>query len=333
MKGLYILGEAAYERIYPSTIREQIEQSVHIYAPLQTKDSIKEDLSLLKEADVIFSGWGGPRMDSAFLEAAPNLKAVFYGAGSVKPIVTDAFWEKNIRLTSSYAANAMPVAEFALSQILFTLKCGYHFIEQYKATKDKSTARQIYYEVPGAYGSTVGIISFGMIGRRVCELLQSFDVKVIAYDPFVSQEEANHLNVELCSLEDVFRSADVISLHTPWLKETEGMITGAHFASMKPRAAFINTSRGAVIRENEMIEVLQNRSDLQVVLDVTYPEPPVPESPLFALPNVVLTPHIAGSLASECHRMGSYVVEELHRFITGEPAKWEITEERFKTMA
>lgn len=335
LKGLYILNNAAYQKIYPHSVRIAIEKVVHIYEhPIDAK-SIRENLSLLHDADVIFSGWGGPLMDEEFLEAAPNLKAVFYGAGSIKNLVTDAFWERNILITSSYAANAIPVAEYTLSQILFALKKGWYFAQTIKnEQRFPADTAKILEEVQGAYNSTIGIISLGMIARRVCELLRHFDLKVIAYDPFISQKDASTLNVELFPLDELFRQADVVSLHTPWLKETEGMIMGSHFASMKKNATFINTARGAVVNENEMIEVLHQRSDLQAVLDVTYPEPPHPGSLLYTLPNVVLTPHIAGAVTnSECRRMGMYVVEELRRFINGQPALWGITKEKATTMA
>lgn len=330
LKGLYILGKDSFKKIYGPKEREDIAKLVDIYAPPQTPESVKENPSILNDAEVIFSGWGAPRMDEEFLASAPNLKVVFYGAGSIKQMVTDAFWDRGIIVTSAYAANGIPVAEYTLSQILFSLKRGWQFVLSIKKEGKYPEVRE---EVPGAYGSTVGIISLGMIGRYVCELLKHFDLKVIAYDPYVKEEEAAKLGVQLCSLEEVFKESDVVSLHTPWLKETEGMITGAHFESMKPRATFINTARGAVVRENEMIEVLKKRPDIFAILDVTYPEPPRPGSPLYTLPNVILTPHIAGSMDRECNRMGRYMVEELKRYINGEPLRWQITRERAAVLA
>jgi phosphoglycerate dehydrogenase-like enzyme len=132
-------------------------------------------------------------------------------------------------------------------------------------------------------------------------------------------------------LEDIFRRADVVSLHTPWLPETEGMITGQHFTLMKPNAAFINTARGAVVRESEMIAVLEQRPDLLAVLDVTYPEPPVPGSPLYTLPNVVLTPHIAGALGPETRRLGEMMLDELQRYLRGEPLRWQVSPKQART--
>lgn len=328
-KGLFLLNPDAYNQIYAPTQRAAIAQVVDLYAPPQTAQSITADPTLLHEAEMIFSGWGMPRMDEAFLAHTPNLKAVFYGAGSIKACTTDAFWARNIPITSSYAANAVPVAEFTLAQILLCLKQTW----QYAFALKREQAYGANFPLAGAYGSTVGIISLGMIGRLVCRHLQHFDVQVIAYDPFVNTAAAATLGVELCPLAEIFQRADVVSLHTPWLPETVGLITGAHLASMKTGATFINTARGAVVREQEMITVLQQRPDLLALLDVTYPEPPVAGSPLYTLPNVVLTPHIAGSLGNECQRMGQLVVDELQRFLAGEPLQWAIAREQAAVMA
>jgi phosphoglycerate dehydrogenase-like enzyme len=278
---------------------------------------------------VILSGWGAPEMDGAFLEAAPELRLVLYGAGSIRRLATPALWERGIRITSAYAANAVPVSEYALAAILFSLKRGWHFA--FSARRDRALPEQS--QVPGAYGSTVGLVSLGMVGRLVRERLRTFDLRVVAHDPYVKSEEARLLDVDLVSLEDLFASSEVVSLHAPLLPETEGMILGSHLASMKRNATLINTSRGAIVRETEMVEVLKERPDLWAVLDVTHPEPPEPGSRLYDLPNVVLTPHVAGSLGSECRRMGRLVVDELRRYVAGEPLQHEITRERAALMA
>lgn len=329
LKGIYLLDADSYHKIYGEPERAAIARRVEIIAPPQTVDSITQDPTVLAEIDVIFSGWGMARLDKAFLTAAPKLKVVFYGAGSIRGIATDAAWDRGILITSAYAANAVPVAEYTLAQVLFSLKRGWQYVFAIK--REKRYPQRI--AVPGAYGSTVGLISLGMIGRLVIEKLKPFDLHVIAYDPYVSDADATALGVELCSLEEVFRRGDIVSLHTPWLKETEGLITGAHLAAMKEGATFINTARGAVVREDEMIAVLQQRPDLYAILDVTHPEPPEPGSPLYTLPNVVLTPHIAGSMDSECRRMGRYMVEELERYLAGAPLRWAISREQAQVMA
>ena len=328
-KGIFLLSPSSYDLIYGPAERQEISRLVEIYAPPQTTETIAGQPDVLAEADVIFSGWGMVVMDRKFLQSAPRLKAVFYGAGSIKAIVTNDFWQRGVLISSAYAANAIPVTEFTLSQILFSLKRGWYYFQAVRQAGHYPDKQH----VPGCYGSTVGLISLGMIGRRVAQLLMNFEVNVLAYDPFCQPDEAAKLNVELCPLDEVFRRSDVVSLHTPWLKETEGLITGDHIASMQPGATFINTARGAVVRESEMIQVLQQRPDLFAVLDVTYPEPPEPGSPLYSLPNVILTPHIAGSMDRECLRMGRLMVDELKRYLRGDPLQWSITREKAALLA
>jgi phosphoglycerate dehydrogenase-like enzyme len=328
-KALYLLDGEAFEKIYGDEGRAAVAELADVYAPPQTADSVAKDPGVLAEVEVILSGWGAPAMDAAFLEAAPDLRVVLYGAGSIRRVATPALWERGVRITSAYAANAVPVSEYTLAAILFSLKRGWHFA--FSARREKALPGQG--QVPGAYGSTVGLVSLGMVGRLVRERLRPFALNVVAYDPYVTSEEARVLGVDLISLEDLFASSEVVSLHAPWLPETEGMILGSHLASMKRNATLINTSRGAVVREAEMVEVLEERPDLWAVLDVTHPEPPEPDSRLYDLPNVVLTPHIAGSLGGECRRMGCLVVDELRRYVAGEPLEYEITRERAALLA
>jgi phosphoglycerate dehydrogenase-like enzyme len=169
------------------------------------------------------------------------------------------------------------------------------------------------------------LVSLGWCARALLKLLKPFDLNVLAYDPYVSRGEAESLGVNLATLAEVFHKSDVVSLHTPLLTETEGLVTGAHLESMKRGATFINTARGEIVRQDELIDVATRRPDLQFVLDVTCPEPPEPTSPLYDLPNVVLTPHIAGSAGNECARMGRFVAEELQRFIAGRPLEGAVS--------
>ena len=328
-KALYLLDSSAYDLIYGPEERTDIARMVDIYAPPQTAQSIATNPGVLAEVEILLSGWGMPPLDTAFLRAAPNLKLVLYGAGSIRYFVTEESWARGVQVVSAYAANAIPVVEYTLSTILLSLKRFWFFTQEVRRLKNFPPRAP----VAGCYGSTVGLISLGMIGQMVAERLRSYEMKVIAYDPFVSPEAAAALGVELVELDEIFRRADVVSLHTPWLKETEGMITGAHLNSMRPDATFINSARGAVVREEEMIETLKQRPDLYAVLDVTYPEPPAPDSPLYTLPNVVLSPHTAGAMSSECRRMGRLVVDELRRYLQGQPLQWSISKERAVLLA
>jgi phosphoglycerate dehydrogenase-like enzyme len=287
-KALYLLDSEAFQNIYGEEERAAVAEFADVYAPPQTAESVAKNPDVLGEVEVILSGWGAPAMDAAFLQAASNLRVVLYGAGSIRRVATPALWDRGVRITSAYAANAVPVSEYALAAILFSLKRGWHFA--FSARRERALPGQS--QVPGAYGSTVGLVSLGMIGRLLRERLWPFDLRVVAYDPYVTPEEARVLGVDLMPLEDLFASSEVVSLHVPLLPETEGMILGSHLASMTRNATLINTSRGAVVREAEMVEVLEKRPDLWAVLDVTHPEPPEPDSRLYDLPNVVAhAPH------------------------------------------
>ncbi|MFZ6029991.1 MAG: hydroxyacid dehydrogenase [Chloroflexota bacterium] len=324
MKALYVLAPGAFETLYPLPERDEIASLVDFYAPLQSADMLAENPGVLYDAEAVFSGWGCPPFDQRLLDAAPHLKIVFYGAGSVKSIVSDAFWQRGIQVTTAYAANAVPVVEYTLAHILFGLRSGWQHVMLYRQERT-------FVRVPaaGGYGSTVGIVSLGMIGSQLVERLRTFDVDILAYDPYTNPPPG----VRRCSLEEIFERSDVVSIHTPWLPETDGLITGEHLASMKPCSTFINTARGAVVREKEMIDVLHKRRDLVAVLDVTHPEPPDPVSPLFSLPNVILTPHIAGAMGSEGRRLCQIMVSELKRYLAGKPLQYGLSRERVKTMA
>ena len=324
-KALFILDSEFFPVIYAREERGELERLAHFYAPPQTRESIAENRALLADAEIIFSGWGAPVLDEEFLDAAPKLRAIFYGSGSTNHITTDAFWQRNIIITSAYAANAKPVAEYALGAILLSLKNFWRFQANAKIGLGwGSPARHL----TGGYRSTVALIGCGMVARRLIELLKPLDIRCLVYDPFLSQEEANELGVELCALDQAFAKGDVISLHAPDKPETCGMITGDHFLMMKPGATFINTARGRTVRGAEMIVALERRSDITAILDVCDPEePPAAGSPLFRMDNIILTPHIAGSVGPECQRLGRYMVDEFRRYLKGEPLRWKITRE------
>ncbi len=326
---LYILGSGNDAKCYSEEDRHTLSDLLTIESPALTPNQVKESPEVLNDVEIILSAWGGPKMDADFLTHTPRLKAVFYAAGSIRNIVTDAFWDRDITICSAWAANGVPVAEYTLSQILWALKLGHLFS---RGIRERRTWGK-WLPVPGAYNSTVGLISLGMIGRLVAKLLTHFDVNVVAYDPFATPESAAELGVELLELDEVFRRSAVVSLHTPNLPETRRMIRGRHLELMPENSTLINTARGAVIDEPEMIAVLEKRQDLQAVLDVTSPEPPEGGSPLYSLCNVTLTPHIAGSMDMECHRMGNFMLQEVQRYLTGKELKWQVTREKAQIMA
>src|SRR5258708_4814965 len=328
-KALIVMYSNAVDEVYYPERRRQMANRMVMLAPPLGADELPARSDLLAQAEVIFGSWGLPRLDDSLLNIAQRLRAIFYAAGTIRHWITDAVWGRNIIVCSPYAANAPTLAGYTLATLIFSLKQGWRYT--------LGTKRLGHYPnriaCAGAFHSKVGLISLGMVARLVCERLKNFDLQVLAYDPYAAPEEAMALGVKLVSLEEIFSECDVVSLHTPSLNETKGMITGRHFEAMRSGATLINTARGEVVNEQDLIETFIRRQDLTAVLDVTDPEPPVKDSPLYSLPNVVLTPHIAGSLDGECGRLGQLMVEEFNRWQNGIPLLWQITREKAATMA
>lgn len=311
-----------FKDVYSKDDKQLISNILNIDNKVYTRDDIINHPSLLRNINVIMSSWGAPILNNTFLNNAPNLKAFFYAAGSIRSFITNDFWNKDIALSSAWAANAIPVAEFTFAQIILSLKNMW-----------KYTSSLIKVPCKGTYKSNVGIISLGMIGKLVTQKLASLDVNVYAYDPFISETDAKKINIKLTSLNEIFEKCNVVSLHTPLLTETQNMITKEHFLLMKQNATFINTSRGAIVNENHLIEVFSKRPDLTALLDVTVTEPPLKNSPIYTMKNIFLTPHIAGSLNNERQRLGHYMTEELIRWQQHKQLKYSINKDLAKRLA
>lgn len=324
MKARFCLSREAWELIYGEEVSREIARRTELDPEVITAEQAVAEPRLLAGTELLFSGWGGPKLDQELLTHMPDLKAVFYGAGSIRGMVTPAFWERGILITSAFMLNAVPVSEYTLAMILLALRNTWRQIQQ---VRERKTFERL--PLAGSYHSIVGLVSLGVIGRQVAKRLESHDLTVYAYDPFVR----SYKGVCMSSLEEIFALCHVVSIHTPWLKETEGLITEELMRSMRPGATLINTSRGAVIDEPALCRVLAERPDLSAVLDVTWPEPPEQDSPLYQLPNVVLTPHIAGSLGAECRRMGWGMAEELDRYLSKKPMRYTISRRRAERMA
>ncbi|MFD3652679.1 hydroxyacid dehydrogenase [Streptomyces sp. 24-1644] len=284
-----------------------------------------EAAAALAEADVLLTCWGATPLTAEILAAAPRLRAVVHAAGSVKHHITDACWERGIAVTSAANANALPVAEFTLAAILFANKRVLHAAQRYRALRaDHDWLQDL--GASGNYRRTVGIVGASRIGRRVMELLRPFDLDVLLYDPYVSPAEAAALGVRTATLPELCARSSVVSVHAPQLPETRHLIGAAQLALMPAGTTLINTARGSLVDEDALLpELVSGR--LHAVLDVTEPELPAADSPLYDLPNVLLTPHIAGSLGNELHRMADQALDELERFAEGRPFADPVTAE------
>jgi phosphoglycerate dehydrogenase-like enzyme len=275
----------------------------------------------LADVEVVVSGWGAPTLDADVLARAPKLRTVLYAAGSVKGHIGDDAWAKGIAVSSAADANAVPVAEYTLAAILMAGKGIFNLREDFR--RDRTFALGYIHPEVGNFGRTVGIIGASKIGRRVLELLRPFDFTVLLADPFVDAAEAEALGARLVELDHLVSQATVISVHAPDLPSTERLINAERLAAMKDGTTIVNTSRGRLVDTDALAAELAT-GRISAILDVTHPEPPPADSPLYDLPNVFMTPHVAGSQGNELARMGLLVVEEAERLSTGEPLRHRV---------
>ncbi|MEZ3180669.1 hydroxyacid dehydrogenase [Streptomyces pimonensis] len=302
-------------------------------APLPVLDDLTTPRArtVLADVDLLVTGWGCPPLDADVLRAAPRLRAVVHTAGSVRGHVTDACWERGIEVSSAAAANAVPVAEYTLAMILLTAKRALESARDYRASR----TRPDWLRTPRSVGShrrTVGVLSASLIGRRVIDLLRPHDVDVLLYDPFVDEAGARELGVERVGLAELFRRGDTVSVHTPLLPGTRGLVGRELIDSMRPDAVLINTARGAVVDQDALTDaVLAGR--IRAVLDVTDPEVLPPEHPLWECDNVLLTPHLAGSQGNEWRRLADLALSEIARWASGEGFLHPVRRERLAYLA
>jgi phosphoglycerate dehydrogenase-like enzyme len=316
------------ERVYPPSRRAHLEKVAAFFPHRIDAGNFSTYAAELREIEVIFSTWGMPSLSDSQIAQMPKLRAVFYAAGTVQHFARP-FLARGIEVFSAWSANGVPVAQWTLAQILLANKGFFRNHREFQSER----MGQKSFSGRGNFGATVSLLGAGQIGRRVIEYLRPFDLEICVFDPFLSEEAARELNVEKVELNAAFERGDVVSNHLANLPATVGMLRGKHFAVMPPNATFINTGRGATVRESELIEVLAARSDLNALLDVTDPEPPLPDSPLWEMKNVVLTSHIAGSIGDEVVRMADYMIEEFESWLDGKPTRFSVSEAMLETMA
>lgn len=267
---------------------------------------------------------------------APGLLVVSRtGIGYEKVNIADAT-EYGVAVCNAPSGPTISTAEFALS-LIFSVAKNLKSIEVEMRHGLKTGTKSAFYKDYQAvelFGKQLGLIGFGRIGGHVARIAQSIGMKVAAYDPYAAPTLAADLGITLLpTLEALLGSSDVVSLHLPLNEQTHKIMNAERFAQMKPGAIFINTSRGGHVDESALIAAVDSGHLFGAGLDVTDPEPPAADSPLYDLPNVSLTPHIAGSIGAECRRMGLAMIEEFDRYLRGEPLKYAVTQSQFAHMA
>lgn len=310
-----LLGDA--ERImavYGPDQMKRLEGLVDLHHRPITHQELKGHLGQNPSPQVILSTWGMPQLTDEELDLMPDLKLVLYAAGDVRGFA-ETLVKRGIPIVSAWRANAVPVAEFTLAQILLSAKGWFRNSADYKSKRSREGAMV----GPGCKGVTVALIGAGAIAQLVIAHLKNFDFTVLVVDPYLSEGRARELGVSKASLEQAFSQALIVSNHVPNNSSTQGMIGAKEWLAMPHGGTFINTGRGQTLRNEEFYDAFRSRPDLTALLDVTYPEPLPAESPIWDLPNVHISTHIAGAIGQEVWRMSELVIDELQNWQQGKP--------------
>lgn len=285
----------------------------------------------MAEAQVIVTGWGSPKFDELLLRAAPKVGLIAHSAGSVKGVITDAVYDRAVKVTTAANENAIPVAQYTIAMIVSLLKQVPWLSDLHKAGDRDAVVRRLAH-CRELMDTEVAIIGASRVGREVIKLLRDYPrVTIKLYDPYVSDAQAREMGCVKVGLDDACR-CEVVSIHAPNIPETRHMFNARTLALLPDHAVLINTARGALVDEAALVAEVRKRP-LYVCLDVTDPEPPAPDSPLRNEENIILTPHIAGALKQARREMGRLAIDEALRFLDGRPLEHEVTREMLATQA
>lgn len=323
-KVVVTIGQAHYSRMFNQSAWEMLESFSEVRHHQREEPANKGELiNLLPDADACITSWGVAQLDEDVMQSAPKLQAMAHMGSSVKRFISQAVWDRGIHLTSAGIVLAQSVAETTLGMIIVGLKNIWPLARHVRdgGWRELPDWQRWY---PGeVYQKNIGVIGSSNVGQHLITLLKPFKPDILLYDPYVSVEDAEKMGVVKMGLEDLLKQSDVVTLHAPANPETHHLLNANRLSLMKDNALLINTARGSLIDEEALVVEMQ-KGRFFAFLDVTDPEPPLPDSPLRQLENVVVVPHIAGCIEN-CSKMGELAVEELRRYFAGEPAIYQIT--------
>lgn len=280
--------------------------------------------------EVVVTGWGSPPFTDEVLAAAGRLRLIAHSAGSIKAMLPPAVFERGIAVTHAAAAIAPAVAEMSLLLVMLMLRRA-HRCHEHLRRGDWGQAQSLGMGQEIA-GQRVGVIGAGYTGRCFIKLLRAVGAEVWVYDPYLSEAGAVELGVCKVGLDELLARCPVVSLQAPSTAETHHMIGARELSLLADGAILINTARSWLVDQEALLAELRS-GRIQAALDVFDQEPLPPDNPFRQLDNVFLTPHIAGATVQARHRQGQVVVEEIRRFLEGEPLRYRVTREMLDIMA
>jgi D-3-phosphoglycerate dehydrogenase / 2-oxoglutarate reductase len=250
------------------------------------------------------------RVTAQLLEKAARLRAIGRAGVGVDNVDVDAATRRGILVMNTPGGNAVSVAEHTLALMLGLARA----VPQANASIQAGKWEKSAFSGTEMRGKTIGLVGLGRVGTEVARRARALEMKVLAYDPYVTPAAAREVEVDLVALDDLLRQSDVISLHTSLSAQTDKLIDAATIAKMKKGVRIVNCARGELIDEAALAEALRSGQVAGAALDTFAPEPPK-NSPLVGLPNVIATPHIAGSTAEAQEEVGTAIAQQIRDFL------------------
>jgi phosphoglycerate dehydrogenase-like enzyme len=322
--------------VYQTVFSAEQDRLLRTLGPVlfQVRDAPLTSAQLAEQlvgCEIVITGWGTPKFTDEVLAAAGNLRLIAHSAGSIKTMLPPAVFERGIIVTHAAGAIAPAVAEMTILLILLSLRQVHQLDRQMKGGGDWGAGKTLGLGRELA-GSRVGVVGAGYTGRCVIELLTALSAEVWVYDPYLNTEQADALGVRKATLEELLASCPIVTLQAPPTKETYHMIGGRELGLLQDGAIFINTARSHLVDQEALLSELQS-GRIHAALDVFDQEPLPPDHPFRQLDNVILTPHVAGATQQARLRQGQTTVEEIGRFLAGEPLRYQVTGAMLETMA
>lgn len=318
-------------RVLPEDAEVRLRQIAEVREPVgETLDANEVD-GLIEGASAVLTGWGTPSLVDALSNPDCSVGLVAHTAGTIRHLVPAESLGDGLRVSHAAGIIASAVAELVIGEAITMLRQ----VRQHDAALRRGDNwRELLDRYPGRLlgSQTVGVVGSGYVGQKVIGLLRAFGCRVLVFDPFLSEERATELEVERVDLDVLFAQSLVVTLHAPVLPSTLRMVGARQLALLQDNSLFINMARGALVEDDALQAELQS-GRFRAVLDVFEQEPIPTDSPYLLLDNVVVTPHIAGRTKDTHLLQGRAMVQEIERYLSGQPLQYQVTPAMWETMA
>lgn len=330
---LVLPGPTLYQRLFNAETDTRLRNLADVTFNERDENWTSQELAeAIGPYDGLVTCWGSPPITDEVLESAPNLKVIAHSAGSVKGIIKENVLERGIKVSSASIAMAPAVAEFSLILTFLGLRPIHEYdVGMRRADRhwDSQEKFGVGWEIAA---SRIGVVGAGMVGRLYIAKAKALGADVRVFDPYLTGEAASALGATKAELAELFETCPIIVIHAPTTPATHHMIGAAELARMPDNGYLVNTARSWVVDQDALLAELRS-GRIRAALDVFDEEPLPLDHPFRSLPNVLLTPHIAGATMQTRDRQGECAVRDLENAFAGRPLAHEVTLERYAILA